>query len=117
MKLLKTIVFAALAATALHSQAQGYPNKAVRVIISFTAGSSTDIVARIVMNKVSELWGQPVVPENRGGAGGSIGSAVVVQPNVVTRDGKAGVQVGELVVVTEDGCERVHGAPREFFRL
>jgi tripartite-type tricarboxylate transporter receptor subunit TctC len=79
MKLLKTIIFAALATTALQGQAQGYPNKAVRVIISFTPGSSTDIVARIVMQKVSEIWGHPVVPENRGGAGGSIGSAVVVQ--------------------------------------
>jgi tripartite-type tricarboxylate transporter receptor subunit TctC len=75
--LLKAMIFAALAATALHSQAQGYPNKAVRVIISFTPGSSTDIVGRIVMNKLSEIWGQPVVPENRGGAGGSIGSAAV----------------------------------------
>ncbi len=60
--------------------AQGsYPNKAVRVIVSFTPGSSTDIVGRIVMAKVSEFWGQPVVVENRGGAGGSIGSAVVAQ--------------------------------------
>jgi tripartite-type tricarboxylate transporter receptor subunit TctC len=77
MKLLKMMVFAALAATGLHSEAQSYPNKAVRVIISFTPGSSTDIVGRIVMNKLSEIWGQPVVPENRGGAGGSIGSAAV----------------------------------------
>jgi Xaa-Pro dipeptidase len=45
------------------------------------------------------------------------GMTLVVQPNVVTRDGNAGVQVGELVVVTPDGFERVHGAPREFFRL
>ena len=49
------------------------------VIISFTPGSSTDIVARIVMQKVSEYWGQPVVIENRAGAGGSIGSNVVAQ--------------------------------------
>ncbi|HWA37126.1 MAG TPA: tripartite tricarboxylate transporter substrate binding protein [Burkholderiales bacterium] len=65
--------FAALAS------AQGYPNKAVRVIVSFTPGSSTDIVGRIVMAKVSGYWGQPVVVENRGGAGGSIGSAVVAK--------------------------------------
>jgi tripartite-type tricarboxylate transporter receptor subunit TctC len=51
----------------------------VRVIVSFTAGSSTDIVGRIVMQKVAEYWGQPAVVENRGGAGGSIGSAVVAQ--------------------------------------
>ena len=59
--------------------AQGYPNKPVHVIISFTAGSSTDIVGRIVMAKVSEYWGQPVVAENRPGAGGSIGSAAVAR--------------------------------------
>ena len=57
--------------------AQAYPDKPVRVIISFTPGSSTDIVGRVVMSKVSEYWGQPVVAENRGGAGGSIGSREV----------------------------------------
>ena len=59
--------------------AQAYPAKPVRLIISFTAGSSTDIVARIVFQKVSEYWGQPAVIENRAGAGGSIGSAVVAK--------------------------------------
>ena len=62
-----------------NANAQGYPSKPVRLIISFTAGSSTDIVARIVMQRVSEMWGQPAVIENRGGAGGSIGSAVVAK--------------------------------------
>jgi Xaa-Pro aminopeptidase len=42
---------------------------------------------------------------------------VVVQPNVVTRDHKAGVQVGELIRVTKDGFERLHAAPRGFFRI
>ncbi len=65
MKFLKVVTLVALAAATLQAQAQGYPSKPVRVIISFTPGSSTDIVGRIVMNKVSELWGQPVVPENR----------------------------------------------------
>jgi tripartite-type tricarboxylate transporter receptor subunit TctC len=59
------------------AQAQSYPDKPVRVIISFTPGSSTDIVGRVVMAKVAEYWGQPVVNENRGGAGGSIGSREV----------------------------------------
>ena len=45
------------------------------------------------------------------------GMTLVIQPNVVTRDGNAGVQVGELVVVTQTGCERIHAAPGEFFRL
>jgi tripartite-type tricarboxylate transporter receptor subunit TctC len=61
-----------------HAQTQ-FPSKPVRLIISFTPGSATDIVGRIVATKMAEIWGQPVVPENRPGAGGSIGSAVVVQ--------------------------------------
>lgn len=45
------------------------------------------------------------------------GMTIVVQPNVVTPDGRAGVQVGELVLVTESGCERLHQAPTGFLRL
>lgn len=45
------------------------------------------------------------------------GMTVVVQPNVVTRDARAGVQVGELLLVTATGCERLHEAPRDFFRV
>jgi tripartite-type tricarboxylate transporter receptor subunit TctC len=59
--------------------AQSYPTKPVRLIIAFTPGSSTDIVGRAVAAKLQEFWGQPVVAENRVGAGGSIGSAVVVK--------------------------------------
>jgi len=79
MKQLKSVVFAALAAFALQGYAQGYPNKPVRLVIAFTPGSSIDIVGRAVAAKLSEFWGQPVVGENRAGAGGSIGSAVVVK--------------------------------------
>jgi Xaa-Pro aminopeptidase len=42
---------------------------------------------------------------------------VVIQPNVVTRDGKAGVQTGEMVLITETGIERVHDFPRGFARV
>ena len=76
---LETALGAALLAFSALATAQSYPTKPVRVIISFTPGSSTDIVGRIVMAKLHEMWGQPVVPENRGGAGGSIGSAVVAK--------------------------------------
>jgi tripartite-type tricarboxylate transporter receptor subunit TctC len=48
------------------------------MIIAFTPGSSVDIVGRAVAAKLQEMWNQPVVPENRAGAGGSIGSKVVV---------------------------------------
>jgi tripartite-type tricarboxylate transporter receptor subunit TctC len=76
---LRTVLGAALLAFSALVTAQSYPSKPVHVIISFTPGSSTDIVGRIVSQKLSEMWGQPVVPENRGGAGGSIGSAVVAK--------------------------------------
>ncbi|MGD0027070.1 MAG: hypothetical protein ABSC37_21020, partial [Xanthobacteraceae bacterium] len=45
------------------------------------------------------------------------GMVVVIQPNVVTRDGKAGVQTGEMVLITESGIEPLHGIPRGFVRL
>src|SRR4051812_32526563 len=77
---MKSILAIVLAAASLQVGAQQpYPSKAVRIIVSFTPGSSTDIVGRIVMQKVSEYWGQPAVVENRGGAGGSIGSAAVAK--------------------------------------
>ena len=68
-----------LAAFALQASAQNYPTKPVQVIISFTPASATDIVGRIVTAKLSEYWGQPVVNENRSGAGGAIGSAAVAK--------------------------------------
>src|SRR5438874_546740 len=79
MKVCRFALLAALAAFAVQAGAQSYPTKPVHVIISFTPGSSTDIVGRIVIQKLTELWGQPVVPENRAGAGGSIGSAAVAK--------------------------------------
>ena len=79
MKRWKFVVLAALAAWAAQAAGQAYPTKPVHIIISFTPGSSTDIVGRIVIQKLTEIWGQPVVPENKSGAGGSIGSAVVAK--------------------------------------
>jgi tripartite-type tricarboxylate transporter receptor subunit TctC len=57
--------------------AQDYPAKPVQVIVPFTAGSATDVIARAVSQKLSELWGQPVVVENHPGAGGTVGAGVV----------------------------------------
>jgi tripartite-type tricarboxylate transporter receptor subunit TctC len=68
-----------LAAFAAQASAQGYPTKPVQVVLAFTPGSAVDIVGRIVTAKLSEMWGQPVVNENRSGAGGSIGSAAVAR--------------------------------------
>jgi len=59
--------------------AQGYPSRPVRVIVAFSPGGVTDVIARTVAPKLSELWGQPVVVENRAGAGGSIGALAVAR--------------------------------------
>ena len=72
-------LFVALAAACVFSAHAQYPNKAVQVIISFTPGSATDIVGRIVTAKLAEYWRQPVVNDNRSGAGGAIGSALVAK--------------------------------------
>src|SRR5437867_7152809 len=58
---------------------QSYPNKPVHVVVPFTAGSATDILARTYGQKLSEMWSQPVVVDNRPGAGGTIGAAVVAK--------------------------------------
>jgi tripartite-type tricarboxylate transporter receptor subunit TctC len=79
MKTSLKLLAALLALCALQAFAQSYPNKPVRLIIAFTPGSSIDIVGRLVAAKLQEFWGQPVVAENRAGAGGSIGSALVVK--------------------------------------
>ena len=71
----------ALAAPALPSLARGqsWPARSIRAVVPFSAGSSLDIVGRIVLDPVSSQLGQPIVVENRGGAGGTIGSAMVAK--------------------------------------
>lgn len=54
-----------------------FPNKTVRIIVPFVAGSQVDIVAREIQRRVQETWGQPVIVDNRPGAGGTIGSRAV----------------------------------------
>jgi len=80
-RLFNTLLAAGLTASALvpaAAQAQAWPTRPVRMIITLTAGSSTDIVARVVFDKVAQGWGQPAVFDNRAGAGGSIGANAVV---------------------------------------
>jgi len=59
--------------------AQAYPLRYVRLVVPFPAGGGGDAIARPLANRLSELWGQQVVIENRGGAGGSIGAQAVAQ--------------------------------------
>lgn len=64
----------------LAAQAQaGYPSKPIRVVVPFPAGSTTDIIARAITDKMSQSLGQPIVVDNRGGASGTIGQSAVAQ--------------------------------------
>jgi len=75
---------AALPAVSRIARAQTYPSRPVRIIVSFAAGSSTDIVARLMGQWLSDQIGQQFIIENRPGAGGNIGTEVVVR---ATADG------------------------------
>ncbi len=59
--------------------AAGFPNKSIRLIVPFPAGGGTDIVARAISVKLTEAWGQQIIIDNRGGAGGVIGADTVAK--------------------------------------
>ena len=70
---IKAILYAVLALAAhLNAFAQPFPSKPVRMLVPFSAGSGTDILARTVAQKMTENWGQQVLVENRPGAGGTV---------------------------------------------
>ena len=68
------VVLAALVLAPVTLRAQSYPSKSIRLIIPFPPGGSTDILGRSLAQKLSEAWGQQVLVDNRGGAGGTIGA-------------------------------------------
>jgi tripartite-type tricarboxylate transporter receptor subunit TctC len=61
------------------ARAQSYPSRYVRLVIPFPPGGSADPVARVLAGRLSDMWGQQVVAENKGGAGGNIAAQTVVQ--------------------------------------
>jgi tripartite-type tricarboxylate transporter receptor subunit TctC len=74
MKFLKVFALVAGLVVAAVAQAQAWPTKPVRFIVPFPPGGATDISARLIGQKLSDMWGQTVVIENRGGAGGGVGA-------------------------------------------
>jgi tripartite-type tricarboxylate transporter receptor subunit TctC len=80
-KVLKSLC--ALLAAPASVRAQGidtdYPTRAVTLVVPFAAGQSADILARMLADELTKLWGKPVLVENKGGAGGAVGSLAVVR--------------------------------------
>src|SRR6185295_15766063 len=83
MRMLSRVTLAAVAlATVLGTQpagAQDYPTRAITVIIPFAGGSASDVVSRIMLDKMSKSMGQPIIIENRPGAGGNSGTAAAAK--------------------------------------
>jgi tripartite-type tricarboxylate transporter receptor subunit TctC len=75
------VVYAALAVAlaAAGVQAQTFPAKTIRIVVPYTPGGTSDILARVVGQKLSDAWGQPVVVENRPGANGNVGADLVAK--------------------------------------
>jgi tripartite-type tricarboxylate transporter receptor subunit TctC len=81
---IKYLIVPILLAAAMPASAQNtakFPTKPVRIIVAFPPGSSTDIVARVVGERLTELWGQNVIIDNRPGASGNIGTQVALRAN------------------------------------
>jgi tripartite-type tricarboxylate transporter receptor subunit TctC len=78
---LAAIVFAAvgLLTLATPGPAQAFPDRPVRIVVPFPAGGSNDVIARLMAQKLGEVWGKSVIVENRAGAGGNVGSEYVAR--------------------------------------
>jgi tripartite-type tricarboxylate transporter receptor subunit TctC len=79
MRWLKLLAVAAIALASTGLAAQSWPQKPVRFIVPFPPGGATDIAARLLGEKLTQIWGQSVIVENRGGAAGGVGAAEVAR--------------------------------------
>jgi tripartite-type tricarboxylate transporter receptor subunit TctC len=71
----RILAFVAAALVSVAAQAQSWPTKPVKFIVPFSPGGATDISARLLGERLSQMWGQSVIIENRAGAGGGLGAA------------------------------------------
>jgi tripartite-type tricarboxylate transporter receptor subunit TctC len=79
MRVLPFVVLCCAVLLSASAAAQVYPAKSVRIIVPFAPGGATDIVTRVVAQKLNEIWGQQVVVDNRAGAGGNIGGELAAR--------------------------------------
>ncbi|MBI2292279.1 MAG: tripartite tricarboxylate transporter substrate binding protein, partial [Betaproteobacteria bacterium] len=79
MKLAIAIAFAAAALASTGAPAQSYPQKTVRVVVPYAPGGNTDFTARVIAAKLTDVFGQQIVVENRPGGGTNIGSELVAK--------------------------------------
>ena len=86
-----------MAAPVFAQSAEKFPTKPVRIVVGFTPGSATDITARMVGPRLADLWGQPVVIENRSGAGGTLANTMVAQ---ATPDGHTLLMISTAFAIT-----------------
>ena len=79
MRILLAAVWLIAALPAIAADAQSYPSKPIRIIVPFPPGGIADVMARVFGQKFTDTWNQPVVVENRAGAGGNIGAEIVAK--------------------------------------
>src|SRR5262245_12283320 len=75
----RSVFLALLAFASLHAEAQSYPNKPIRWVVPYTGGGITDIVTRVVTQKMSGPLGQPIIVDNRPGANSILGSDIAAK--------------------------------------
>ena len=105
------IAFLALIAVAIPAIAQNYPSKPIKYIVPFQPGGTTDILGRIVALKLQEAWGQPVVVENRPGAGGAVGAEMTAK---AAPDGYTILQVTSTHTINPSLLATPYDAVRDF---
>jgi tripartite-type tricarboxylate transporter receptor subunit TctC len=76
---IRSTVTVVVASMAIGAHAQPYPAKPITIIVGFTAGGTTDIITRLITEKLTKTWGQAIVIENKAGAGGNIGAEFVAK--------------------------------------